>query len=362
MLQKRLTSSFVLLAALLWSSTAFAQTWNDTFEAEAVHSHMSQDGHQFLVVAAGDGGESVKEAAKSLEAALRSGPASLVMNDEALGSVEGLDDDAIAEKAAALPVDRVAIVRVFAGATETDETVVVMVRDKEGETLWALSGTRGVAVEAPAGTTSAVVDSSVAESASSAVRESGEENMAAQEEYNKMFIWAPVNKYGVLLSSRSMYQGKYKKVLRPSQFYHEVGRPDLAQELASNQAQRTAGFLISGVGYLGLIGSVPWWFFEGAVSFSDNRNAHYIGPALLSGASIAAVIVGIVIMPNQIQPITQSEALELADQYNQRLKKDLGLDGDHSAIFDDDAPNAMKVSYGLSPTWEGVSGVIRVDF
>src|SRR5690554_7949590 len=106
MLNQRIIRAFFILAALLWSSTAFAQTWDDTFEPGAVHSHMSQEGHKFLVVAAGEANASTRQAATSLEAALRSGSASLVMDEDALGSGVGLGDEAIATKARALTVDR----------------------------------------------------------------------------------------------------------------------------------------------------------------------------------------------------------------------------------------------------------------
>src|SRR5690554_6865865 len=91
MLKRRLIRYFMVLVLLLWSGNAFAQSWEDTFDADEVHTYMDKDGLRYLVVAAGDAGESVEEAAASLEAALRSGPAKLVMNDDALGSVDGLD-------------------------------------------------------------------------------------------------------------------------------------------------------------------------------------------------------------------------------------------------------------------------------
>jgi|GEM_PF-1019018 len=375
MLNQRIIRAFFILAALLWSSTAFAQTWDDTFEPGAVHSHMSQEGHKFLVVAAGEANASTRQAATSLEAALRSGSATLVMNDDALGSVVGLDDEAIAQKASALPVDRIAIVRVFAGATADQETVVVTVRDKTGQNLWALSGTRGVALEAQTGASGGLgVSAGAAESVSGSVRASSSDTQAARQEYDEKFLWSydllGITQTGIVVSSSTIYQGKYRKNLSSREFYHVVGRPDLAEELASNQTQSLIAGGLGLAGTLGLIGGGTWFLIESIPSESYNsetgeyekEESNYVGPTVMLGASVAAIIAAVIISPNQIQPVSRSETLKLADQYNQKLKKELGLDDDYSVIPDINQSNSMKFSYEVGPTLGGAHGAIRVDF
>lgn len=360
MFNHRFISYLIVLTALLWSGVAFAQDWKDTFEADAVHSYMSANGQKYIVVAAGGAGDSVEAAALGLEAALRSGPAKLVMNDDALGSVEGLDDDAIIEKAAALPIDRIAIVRVFAGATEADETVVVTVRNKDGQSLWALSAARGTSVETRSGSGGLGVSSGAAESVSSTVRASGKSTRAAQQEFAEKFLWPHTIQY--LEYGGNTYQGIYQKQLTPEEFYREVGRPDLAEELASNQTQATIGYTVGTIGTVGLVAAVPWWIFEWAGSMNADNEANYTGPIVLSAASLAMLIAAPFIVPNQIQPVTSSEAMKLADQHNRKLKVDLGLDDDYTVTPQEDETNSMKFNYGINPTLEGVSGAIRIDF
>ncbi|AWV90671.1 hypothetical protein [Bradymonas sediminis] len=382
MLKRRLIRYFIVLALLLWSGSAFAQSWEDTFDADEVHTYMDKDGLKYLVVAAGGAGESVQEAAASLEAALRSGPATLVMNDDALGAVEGLDDDAIAAKAAALPVDRVAIVRVFPGATEAQATVVVTVRDQDGENVWALSGTKGVAVDPQGGVVRGVVGgigvrSKAAESVNSTVRASAAESDKAKQQFAEKFIWTQgligLNQYGAMLMQSTMiYQGKYKRPLTPREFYLEIGRPDLAEELESNEAQQSLANITGLVGTLAFVGGTTWLLMEFLTSSGEDYNittgeweqqeANYMAPGILTGASVGLLIAAYIIAPDQVQPVTSSEAMKLADQYNQKLKSDLGLAEDYSVVPEVNTTNTMKFSYGISPTLQGVSGAIRVDF
>lgn len=382
MLKKQVVRLMLVLTALLWSSNVFAQTWDDTFEPGAIHSYMSPEGHKFLVVAAGEASESTQAAATSLEAALRSGPATLVMNDEALGSLVGLDDAAIVEKAGALPVERIAIVRVFAGATDDQETVVVTVHDKVGKNLWALSGTRGVAIAARTGGLGAIsgieVHTGAAESVRDTVRSSSQDREAARNSYAERFLWSQdlvgVNQYGGVLFERpTIYKGKYKEKLTPEEFYLEVGRPDLAEELASNQTRGTIGIIVGSVGVLGLTGGGTWMLMEALLSGTGGEydpdtgetiteDANYLGPGVVMGASVVAIVAAAFISPDQMQPVSQSEALRLADQHNQKLKKELGLDDDYSIIPDPSDTESMNFSYGLSPTFGGVHGAIRVDF
>ena len=146
---RRLATCCVFLLVALFATTAFAQDWAATFEANAVNSYVTKDGLKFVVVAAGDGSASVQAAAKGVADALRKGSASLVMDDSALGNVNGLDDDAIVAKAKALPVDRVVVVRVFPSGKDKPDTAVVTTRDKaSGEVVWAISGADGHPVEA----------------------------------------------------------------------------------------------------------------------------------------------------------------------------------------------------------------------
>src|SRR5690606_25352684 len=100
-----------------------------------------------IVVVAGEKTAAATEAGKALADAAR-GTARLVMDDSSLGDVSALDDQAIVAKSQHLPVDRIAIVRVFPGASA--DTAVVTVYDKKATVLSSFSGESGTPMTAQA--------------------------------------------------------------------------------------------------------------------------------------------------------------------------------------------------------------------
>ena len=119
--------------------------WEETFEPEAIGSYLSGEDASYLVVAAGDRERSLA-AASQLLVTLRSTTKGLVMEDQSLGDMSGLDDTAILERASELPVDQIVVVRVFDSGHEAPSAVVVVFYDKQGETLVALSGVENRAI------------------------------------------------------------------------------------------------------------------------------------------------------------------------------------------------------------------------
>jgi hypothetical protein len=367
MLFRGFVFSLTLLAGVLLSSPAFAQDWATTFDAEAVNSHVAEDGLKFVVVAAGEADATTELAAKALEDALRAGSAALVMNDDPLGTVKGLDDDQVLAKAKALPVDQVAIVRVFPGGEGKPATVVVTVRDKAGEAVWALSGTSGSAIEAKEQQVAGGMG--VSRKASKAVGEVTESETKssdeAREEYAKRVVWFQsmigVNQYGNVVSSWSnAYKGKYRERLEPEEFYREVGRPDLAKEYASNTNQAAWAGLIGTVGFLSALGGGTWWMVEG-LSGSYDDSADTTLPMVITLSGVGMMITGVIIAPDEIHPVSSSEALEMADKHNQKLKKELGLAKDYSPLPRADN-QSLKYNFGIGATPGGAAGVLRVEF
>lgn len=357
----------VLLSVMCATTMAFAQDWTQTFEAEAVNSYVSDAELRFMVVAAGEANEVTQEAAAGLAEALRAGSAALVMSDDALGSVAGLADDEIMDKSKDIPIDQVAIVRVFPGGEGAPETVVVTVRDTDGEAVWALSGTRGSAVSAREQQSAGGLG--VTREASDAVTEVTESQTQSAEEareaYDRQFIWFHemfgVNQYGAVVATWSqVYQGKYRAELEPEEFYIEVGRPDLADEYSSNTKRATWSGVLTTLGVLSSVGGGSWWLTNAIRGGSDEGHSTSLPKALTIGG-VVAMIVGPILGPGQLHPVEPSEARELADEYNKKLQEELGISSGYSPL-PEESRRRMDFNFGIGVTPEGASGVINVDF
>lgn len=288
------------------------------------------------------------------------------MTDDVLGQAAGLDDDQIVAKAQGLPIDNLAVVRVFPGGKDNPETVVVTVRDKAGEVVWALSGTSGVPVEAnEAEGSGRGVSQSAAEAVSETVEAETEASEEARERYAKEFIWfqdmVGVNQHGSVVSSwSSAYQGKYKKHLDAAEFYRAVGRADLAEEYEANSDKVVAGAALGTVGALGMAGGGLWWVV--AATGPDTEGGVPSGvPAALTLVSGVAMIGGFSSIPEKVHPIPPSEARELADKHNKKLKEELGLSKDYSPM-PRASRNSIKYNFGLGAAPGGAAGVLRVEF
>ncbi|WP_168210780.1 hypothetical protein [Persicimonas caeni] len=342
------------------------QGWEATFLPSRVNSHVDDDGLKYVVVAAGEADESTEEAAAALAVALRDGEAALVMDDAALGEVAGLDDDKVVAKAQGLPVDQVVIVRVFPGGEGNPDTAVVTVRDKAGEAVWALSGTYGEPVEAKEAEGGGLgVSRNAAEAVGETVESEAEADEEAREQYAKQFIWFQdmigVNQYGAVVSSWSnAYQGKYRKLLGPEEFYREVGRPDLAAEYSSNSSKMGWGIAMTTVGIVGATVGGSWLLVEG-ISSNYDADADTTTPLLVTVGSTLLAIGGYVVMPDKLHPIEPSEARELADKHNQKLKEELGLSKDYSPM-PQASRNSIKYNFGFGAAPGGAAGVLRVEF
>jgi len=187
------------------------------------------------------------------------------------------------------------------------------------------------------------------------------DDKTAREAFAEKFIWS----YALLgvdpaqeADLTGMYQGTYKEWLSPQEFYQEIGRPDLVESLETNESGMLIGGLIMYTGMLGTAAGATWLTVEGLGGDDPN----YLLPALVTGASVALLIGGLIYKPATLQPITQREAWKLADQYNQQLKDELGLPEDYSPVPTPKSSLPAEVRYGLSPTLGGVSGGFRVAF
>jgi len=320
-----------MLTALLASLALAASTdWTATFGPNETGTYVEAHA-KLLVVPAGTPAAPAQEATTALVAALRqSGKADLVMTAEPLGDVSALDDQAIVKKAAALPVSRIAVVRVFPGATGQPSTAVVSIYDKSGTATGALSGTSGQLLTAMTGSAGNEGVSSSAVSAITHVQKEAEEgNKKAQEEYDLKFVGfddgITVNaRTGALLATWSIpFQGKYKKPLEGVDFYQAIGREDLAAKFNQVMAVRNP-LVYSGLALIAVGLAVP---LVGFVTTDWSTPYNYSPVSLFAGLGISVVGftlwgVGIHMDPN---PVTAIEARQLVDEHNTSLRKKLGL-------------------------------------
>jgi hypothetical protein len=325
MIRNALATVAIIAAAL----PAHADEWKQTFVPPSVETYLEGGDLKIILVAAGEDPGGLAQAAAALEGALRAGSkVSLVMNAEALGDVKTLDDQAIVAKAADLPVAMVAIIRVFPSGDSA--TAVVTFYDKPGKVIIAFTARRGTPLAARSAEASAGegVDTRAVKTVGKVLKEQKSAGAGAVEEYQKKYLWfaegAAVHPYtGRVMATWSiLYRGKYKQPIEWVDFYETVGRKDLADEYNSGVAIRT-GLVIGGI-VVGLAGAGLMFIplrSTGEEQFDEDMKWMYIGGGIMLAGSLVALF-GAYYDP---QPVGASEARRLADEYNRRLMKDLGL-------------------------------------
>lgn len=366
----------LVLAALLLPSAALAATgsWSDALPADAVASHFEGSKLRVVVVPAGTG---ATDAAAALSASVRKAPSvQVAMGSESLGDVSSLDDAAIVAKAKALPVDLVAVVRVFDGK-EGAKSAVVTLYTPQGATVSAFSaGTdaplaaKNTAGAGVGGTAGAVLGDVLA--GTNADRET------RIKQFEERGIWmqgyaAVDSSSGRVVSTWSVpMKGKYGEALVGREFYEYVGKPDLAALYKKRQTTRniiaasSAVVLAGGAAYWGLSlqetaatykgqGSPCWEFLDQDYNATDEFrsckkeiDAHNAAVTLVGGSLVGVGSVGLMVpLFMSPHPIKPNERSRLVDEYNQALVKELGL----SARAD--APVEPRVA---ASAWAGPDG------
>ncbi len=235
-----------LLLGLLLSQ---ASTWDTAFPPDAVRSYLEGDAPSVLIAAAGTPNEDLSAAATAFERSARAGKGvKLVMNAVSLGDLSTASDADIVKTAQVMPVDMVAVVRVFPG--QTAPMAVVSFVLKNGKTVSAFSIERGKVLLAREG---GGVTGGVSESTMSSFRD---ETKRAQNEGKKAEQAADALDEqhigygeGVVANAQTgqvisgfirPYLGKkYPKPIDELQVYEIAGRTDLVDAL---KTKRTAGY------------------------------------------------------------------------------------------------------------------------
>ena len=362
-----------LLALVAGEGAARAEGhWTKTFTPAASASYV--DRHRGLLVV-GAGGEAAEGAADALRKALRSGRAAkVVMDAGALGAVDALDDQAIVKRAAALPVDEVAVVRVFPGADR--DNAVVTFYDKGGKVMAALAGEDGVPLAVRARDTAG---GGVSGDAADTVHEvlktdpgsgAGSRASTPEREYDLHYLGAfrsteSGTHYQMVGQVSSWYEGKFQRPLALGEFFNIVNRPELAADYESSRRGHTV-MRVAGIFTIAL--ALPIGVVLAALSpiggscvfsYNDSSCTSYSPGMLWSGLAITAIGLGVgiplLVIGNRPppSPVSPEEERDMANAFNRDLRKKLNLPPQTGAL----APPSftLSLSPGLGPQGGGLS-------
>lgn len=308
------------ILTLLWATPVPAQEWSNSFPASAVASQLDLHPVAILVVAAT---LEARPATEAIEAALRaSGKARLVMDDSALGDLATLSDSQIVERSKGLPIDRVMVVRVFPREGRPS-TAVISLYDQDGHRKAGFAAEAGQPLQNKTAISAPQPPSS------------GLESKTAQELYDEKYIGFSDIQIFDADSGRTLeqwitpYQGKYRQPLETLAFFELVGRTDLVAAYQKRNRVRLsiglggAGLMVGGGGLIawGLVGSCT------KIDVANDRcltrdSRPVIAGGALAGVGLAALLAATAVDPN---PVDGPTARKIADMYNKRLLRELGL-------------------------------------
>ncbi len=190
----------------------------------------------------------------------------------------------------------------------------------------------------------------------------------AKAEFEKRAVWlegmtsVSANQYGAWTNSWSEpRQGKYGKALTRIEFFTIVGRDDLSQQIvaADNSGARSAAGFLTGTGMLAAIvgGSMLMTGLILDMASDDGMSGLTLYSGIGTAAGVAMLVGGSVIRSGapQYPDVPLDQIREMADAYNDSLKKELGLkDSDITAS------SQLYVAPVLGPTYAG--GIIGFTF
>jgi hypothetical protein len=253
------------------------------------------------------------------------------MDDKALGNVAALGDADLVKKVGSLPVDRVAVVRVFPGGEH--HTAVVTFYGLDGKAVAALNVEQGQAL-AKNSSGGLGIAGGVAPRAAQAVAELATTNEDAEEQYEKRAVWfqdfgAFDGRTGAMVATWSEpRKGKYGEPLAGADFYDYVGKPDLAAQYRAVESEnsfdaKVGGFLsLGGLAFM-LVGPFVLPKSHDEATGYDHRRIFL--PMGIGGAAMITGLIYAVAAWDDPNPVQLHEAREMADKFNEGLKAELGI-------------------------------------
>lgn len=324
--------SLTLLTAVNLS-LAGTSGWSATFPSSTIKSSVQLQGDGVIVAAAGTNRSSSKAAGEHLSSALRESGISLVMTDEGLGEISGLDDKQIIDKCSALPVNNIMIVRVFPGSDA--QNAVIMNYNKKGDIISAFNATEGKPlgnVTAPSGGISKSTMSSVGKTV-------GTESDALKQ-YKERVIWKKQAKLYSAYTGHKVsqwehfYQGTEKDPLLGSDLYRKTGKIELAETMDKRSRKKAILQITNG---LVLITGLTLMIVD--VS-SEDMGLFWTG----LGLSVVPVIAGIPINAYKTDPATQEEKNSIVDDYNKNLRQELGINEEDLSTTTESLKNKFSIA------------------
>jgi hypothetical protein len=314
------------------------------------------------VVAGGEASDDLAASETALTAALREADSvQVVMDSSAIGNVSGLGDSDIVGKASNLPVDQIAIVRVFPGKEGT-ASVVVTLYTKDGEAAGGFSASTDKPLEAKAGGgggTGTGMDPGRAIGA--IARTNDAESQKAFDEYLERRVFfqgmaAVSSQTGTVMSTWSVpYKGKYREPLNGTKFYEYVGHEEIVPIIRKRKLIKTGIAL----GSIGLMSFAVWdavknaedsydvdddcWELDNEDEEDDcdddvqdekddieeNNKKVAIRATVFGSLGFIGIYVPMFI---QADPTPVSDRYRMADEYNAKLREELGLPEDLSGF------------------------------
>ena len=131
----------------------------------------------------------------------------------------------------------------------------------------------------------------------------------------------------------TVHQGDLDQELEPQDFYAEIGRPDLGEAYTQRRRLAIGGYIVGGSTLVAglLLGtvlrkecSIDLPESEFSTCLDDNTQTFLISTAVGVGVGLVGLGVGLWYSLHP-HPISENDAKGLADVYNQRLRRELGL-------------------------------------
>lgn len=318
-----------------------ASGWEETFADDSIKTQVPAVAT--IVVASGTATTDRDQATTAIRKRLAAKGGFLVMDAQSIGQVDALSDKEIIVRCAQLPVVQVVVVRVFESGTD-DVQAVATVYDKAGAIKAAFTAKRGKrfaqSPQPPADPTTGI-STAASNQIQDVLEGHGKDANADDEKYEekKKRYYADRLTYG----PNEVGKGEYGEKMDLDVFFGKVGRPDLIQRRKQRVVNKTLATIASlGVGILGIVllansescqdvttsrqspglfGQEPKTTYTTSTECTDNGAMVGAGLIMIPAGFLTALFVPL----TASSPITNDEGRRLADDHNEKLRKQLGI-------------------------------------
>lgn len=374
----------VSLAIFLWPAVSHGdEEWSATFVPEAAGSYLPAGKVSIMVVPAGAASPERDAAAQAfLKALSDSGKTEMALDNAVLGEVGESDDPSIMERGAKLSmISHIAVLRIL--ESTPPKALVTIYATSSTDPLGGFVAIKGIALSryatesGRAGTKKAGqgVSSEAMKAVDSLRDESKEARSEAQAKYNAAFVGynditiARASGWTVNTSQSALFWvGQYKRPVGGAAFYKAVSRSDLATRYSTRMTLKVGAYV--GAGLL-LIGGLAYTIQGiGADSgcyeldYDDPRRETCLQDSEAKGSrqmTVGLVLMGTSLIPAMFgrffnaHPVSVSERRRLADEHNQRLRKELGIEESAARSTLHEKALELRFTPVLSPVFQGLA-------